>query len=286
MKTLLAPHFEPYLGQKEEHELLTSAFAKVGLHYQPWDASEGEIPEADAIFWQGISSYHQRMNRFEALLKQTEKNPILSLNTPSLLRWNADKRYLQELEEKGILTLDTLWLDCYDAEIITSWITQKAYEEVVVKPVISAGAHLTYRLTKAEVETQQYPSNIPLMAQQFASEILTGGEISFLFFGGEFSHAVCKTPKTGDYRIQHVHGGKYERINPLSEQLEQARKVLEVLPEQPFYARVDGIFRQQYFLLMEIELIEPYFYLDAAPEKVDLLAQKISQKLEQNEYAQ
>ena len=100
-----------------------------------------------------------------------------------------------------------------------------------------------------------------MMLQPFAPEIVTEGEWSFLFFSGEFSHAVCKTPAQGDYRIQHYHGRRYTHVTPTPQQLEQARQVMESLPQIPAYGRVDGIMRNGKLLVMEVELIEPFLYM-------------------------
>jgi len=115
----------------------------------------------------------------------------------------------------------------------------------------------------------------PVMLQPFADEILSDGEWSFIFFGGKLSHCVNKRAKQGDYRIQHTHGGRYEKVTPPPELLTQAEAVLAALPEAPTYARVDGIRRDGALLLMEVELIEPYLYLDAYPEGLALLAEAV-----------
>jgi hypothetical protein len=41
-----------------------------------------------------------------------------------------------------------------------------------------------------------------VLVQPFLPEIQSTGELSLLFFDGTFSHAVCKRPKAGDYRVQ------------------------------------------------------------------------------------
>ena len=45
------------------------------------------------------------------------------------------------------------------------------------------------------------------MVQKFMDSIVTEGEWSLIFFGGEFSHAVLKTPSSGDFRVQNDFGG-------------------------------------------------------------------------------
>lgn len=283
---IIAPHFEFYTGQREEQGLFKTALEKEGIDYIPWEAEEGEIPEAEGVIWQGISDYYRKMERFEELLRQAGKRQVVSINSLFLTKWNAAKTYLQQLEEKGVPLLPTLWLERYDQQAIFDWMQKQDYSEIVIKPVISAGAYLTFRVSTgdllqwAEVEAA-YGQTVEqrLMVQPFAAEILKDGEYSFVFFGGVFSHAVCKTPKAGDYRIQHVHGGSYRRVYPEAGWLEKAEQVLHSLPEKPVYARVDGIFRNSDFILMEVELIEPYFYLDAAPENVVLFARSVKNAL-------
>lgn len=286
---LLAPHFEFYTGQKEEHALLAQIFAAEGISYIPWDAREEKLPSTDAIFWQGVSSYHQRVKQFNTLLSHAEKLKIPSFNSIQTIRWNTQKTYLQELEEKGILNIQTLWLKSFDSGTISNWKQKNNYQNLVIKPVISAGAHLTFCM---KAEDKSAINNIAkiyteapkqaLMVQPFAPEIINEGEWSFIFFGEELSHTVLKTAKEGDYRIQHVHGGSYHAVEPSVAMIAQARKVLEALPEPTAYARVDGIMRKGQLLLMEVELIEPYFYLDTAPLRAPLLAKTLKKQLLQH----
>jgi glutathione synthase/RimK-type ligase-like ATP-grasp enzyme len=283
---LLAPHLEPYAGQQTEQKLLAESLEKQGIIYTPCQVKEGVLPEGEAIFWQGISGYHHQMALFESLLKQAEARRIISFNTPDMMRWNAKKTYLRELEKKGVSVIPTLWLEGWDSAKIKDWAAAEKYETLIIKPAISAGAFLTYQVKtndKVTLKTigEEYTKSTrnTLMIQPFCEEIISEGEWSFLFFDGIFSHAVLKTPKAGDYRIQHVHGGTYRKITPESNMLKKFKNILSHLPEKPFYARVDGIQRGGEFLLMEVELIEPYFYLDAAPEQADFFAKAMKEKL-------
>ncbi len=100
------------------------------------------------------------------------------------------------------------------------------------------------------------------MVQPFVEEI-KGGEWSFLFFNDTYSHCVLKIPKQGDFRVQHQHGGSisYPEPNPLH--IEQAQAYVKGLPQRTLYARVDGVIVNSSFVLMELELIEPYLFLRA-----------------------
>src|SRR5437764_1203541 len=47
----------------------------------------------------------------------------------------------------------------------------------------------------------------PMIIQPLIEEIARTGEFSLMLFDGEFSHAVVKRPKSGDFRVQPHLGG-------------------------------------------------------------------------------
>lgn len=67
---------------------------------------------------------------------------------------------------------------------------------------------------------------------------------------------MLKTPKPGDFRVQHYLG---RGIEPREAPINLRRTAADCL-----YARVDAVEVDGQFLLMEFELIEPFLYLDTA----------------------
>jgi glutathione synthase/RimK-type ligase-like ATP-grasp enzyme len=106
-----------------------------------------------------------------------------------------------------------------------------------------------------------------MIVQPLIEEIAKTGEFSLMLFGGDFSHAVVKRPRSGDFRVQEHLGGVTlpSRAPPGAERL--ARQALAAAPAKATYARVDivpdddGVLR-----IMELELIEPALFLDHAPD--------------------
>jgi len=98
------------------------------------------------------------------------------------------------------------------------------------------------------------------------TSILEEGELSLFFFGGEFSHAIRKVPKPGDFRVQEEHGGEITLLNAESRLIDRGRRTLEALPVLPLYARIDLVSGWGELRVMEVELIEPalYFRMDPA----------------------
>ncbi len=86
-----------------------------------------------------------------------------------------------------------------------------------------------------------------------------------MFFDGTLSHAVRKIPATGDYRTHPYWGATVDRITPSPAQIVVAATALDAAPACPLYARVDLLERDDGGpALIELELIEPYLFLDAA----------------------
>ncbi len=108
-----------------------------------------------------------------------------------------------------------------------------------------------------------------MIIQPLIEEIANSGEFSLMLFGGEYSHAVVKRPKRGDFRVQESHGGMTLQCRiPPPGAIELARAALEAAPATAAYARVDIVPDDEGVLrVMELELIEPSLFLDHAPDK-------------------
>lgn len=235
-----------------------------------WDA-ERDWSRYAAVLLRSVWDYYQRPQEFLAWLDRLEREGVPLWNPVGLVRWNSDKRYLRDLEARGITIPPTLWIEPTEApEAALERVLATGWAELVVKPTISGGAWRTRRLRRAEVPEQaeflrEVLSASAAMVQPFLPEILEAGEVSLLFFGGEFSHAVLKRPRAGDYRVQWSHGGTQARFEPAAPLVTQARAVLDAAPSAGLYARVDGILKGGRLVLMELEQIEPYLFLAEGP---------------------
>jgi len=99
-------------------------------------------------------------------------------------------------------------------------------------------------------------------------EISRTGEFSLMLFDGEFSHAVVKRPKSGDFRVQEHLGGVTLPSAAPPGSIELARAALAAAPAKATYARVDIVPDDEGTLrIMELELIEPALFLEHAPDK-------------------
>ena len=107
-----------------------------------------------------------------------------------------------------------------------------------------------------------------MLIQPFMPTIATTGEYSLLLFAGEFSHALVKRPKAGDFRVQPHLGGTEVPCEPPAGAIDLARKALSAAPAPATYARVDMVADEDGTLrIMELELVEPSLWLNLAPDK-------------------
>lgn len=206
----------------------------------------------DLILIRSVWDYFVRYEEFRAWLDRVDGLPVW--NPVETIRWNSEKSYLRELADAGVPTIPTAW----EGEV--------PWDDAIVKPTVAGGSLGLRRATKGEaIEAAQ-------MAQPFLPEI-ADGELSLVFFDGEFSHAIRKTPKEGDIRVQPEHGGIVTAATPTHGEVAIAQRVLEAADRDLLYARVDLVGDG---LLIELEAIEPRFFFEYGPPQA---AGKLAQAL-------
>lgn len=251
---------------EEQMGKLTPAFAALGYRTELvlWNEAGERAGEFAAMLPLIVWDYFETGNApkfLEQIKIASEKTQLI--NPPEILNFNSDKTYLDDLEARGAPVIPALVAGKVTPQIIEDAYAHFGCDKIVAKPQIGAGAWRQALLTKGELWPA--PETLPpgrAILQPFLPSVLSEGEYSFLYFGGEFSHAVNKRPKDGDYRIQSSFGGREHPYTPKPEELKTAQTVLSYLPQMPVYARVDllrgldGVLK-----LIELEMIEPYLYL-------------------------
>jgi glutathione synthase/RimK-type ligase-like ATP-grasp enzyme len=145
------------------------------------------------------------------------------------------------------------------------------WDEAILKPSISGGSFRTHRFAADDARVLQaeldgITRTSGALLQPFLPEVASEGEWSLVFFDGEPSHAVVKTPKAADFRVQTQYGATFRAVAPPPSLWATAQAILGRLPAAPLYARIDGVRRGDDFLLMEVEVIEPYLFMPQAPD--------------------
>lgn len=238
----------------------------------------------DAVVIRCPWDYYEHFTEYMQWLDRLEKQAIHVINDIATLRWNLNKKYLLELAELGISIIPTELISQNDQRTLRTIMQDKAWTEMVLKPVESAGAWRTLKVTKetidqAEISFATWRTENEYFCQPFMPEIVEVGEWSLIYFAGEFSHALIKSAKKDDFRVQSDHGGTF-KVQEAPEYLRmQASLILQALPVTPCYARIDGIVRNHQLMLMEIELVEPELFLELDPDAAKKFAKAIMDQI-------
>tara|TARA_B100000963_G_scaffold341986_1_gene342309 strand:- start:1245 stop:2135 length:891 start_codon:yes stop_codon:yes gene_type:complete len=271
--------------QKEE-DLLRSALENNGL-------------KVDVTFWNDVNynwsktkialirttwDYYQNISEFISWIDKTSQQTKL-INSNKLLKWNLDKSYLFDLEKKGVQVVPTVIVNNKYFKTLTEITNKKQWNEIIIKPAISAAAYKTYRLKKGEFKNFENKffdlvTNHDMLVQPFFSTILDKGEASLMLVNGKFTHAILKKAKTGDFRVQDDFGGMVYEYEASKNEINLAEKVFSSCEEMPLYGRVDIMWDDSGKpTVSELEIIEPEIWMRNYPKYAEYLADAINKTL-------
>ena len=269
-----------------EDKLLQKELEKKGMKVckRDWTDTNFDWKSSKYAIFRTTWDYFERFDEFLLWMKET-KHKIKFINSYEIINWNIDKYYLKDLSKNGINIVPTLFLKKGKKVSLKQLFTKTKWKEVVIKPTISGAARNTYHITENNFSDfedifQQIINEESMLFQQFMKNILTQGEISLIMIGGKYTHAVKKTAKKGDFRVQDDHGGKVEIYNATQSEIKFAEDCIEKCPFSPIYARVDILYNNESNLsLIELELIEPELWFRNNKFAAWLLAEKIYKKI-------
>lgn len=269
-----------------EDGLVANALGKLDLKVirLAWSDPNFDWSSTKTIMFRTTWDYFDDFTKFSKWLNDVSKVTTL-INSEALIRWNIDKHYLLDLKNKGVHIAETLFIKAGSTKTLEALHSEMGWKETVLKPCISGGARHTYKLntdTIAEHETlfKALIAEEAMMLQPFQHRIVTEGEVSMMVFNGQFTHAILKKAKAGDFRVQDDFGGSVHDYSPTEAEIEFAIKTVNACDELPLYARVD-IFNDNHgkIALAELELIEPELWFRNHPGSALVLAKAVKEKL-------
>ena len=271
----------------EDLPILGAALERAGtqFHVVNWH-DEVDWAAYSAVFLRSPWDYHLRRDEFLAWMRSVSRVTRV-FNPCDVVEWNSDKRYLGDLVSAGIRVVSTRFVASADESLVRD-VLDEFGNDIVVKPSISAGSHDTLRYRDASLALGDVVSHVArivtagavAMVQPYESGIDERGETGMVWLNGELSHAFRKgailaaEPDMGNglYAAEDIASRAAS-----SEEIALGELIMEFLRhrfgEEPLYARVDVIpdnaGRPQ---LMELELVEPSFFLAYAPGADDRVA--------------
>ncbi len=287
MPSVLLASCAPAVGTDEDEPLLLAALADVGVTagVADWADPSVDWAAADAVVVRSTWDYAPRRDEFLAWARTVEGVTRL-FNPADVLAWNTDKRYLAGLADAGIPVVPTAWAATADElpAALGRW------DDLVVKPTVSAGARDTARFRPGE-DAGAFAEGIlatgrSVMVQPYLARLDADGETGLVYLDGAYSHAFRKGALLAGAALG---PGLYaeEEIEPREATAAQrviGDAVLAATPDRtggaPLYARVDlvpGADGEP--VLIELELTEPSLFLSTDDGAAARVAAAIAARL-------
>jgi Prokaryotic glutathione synthetase, ATP-grasp domain len=267
-----------------EDALLRAALEARGLsvYRTNWDDSDFDWRETRYALFRTTWDYFDRFPQFSKWLDATAALTQF-INPLPLIRWNMDKHYLRDLAAQGILIPATQFIEPGESRSLTEIAQATGWDEYVLKPAISGAGRHTYRLSARNVQAhedifQKLIAQESMLLQAFQHNVVHKGELTLMMMNGQYTHAVLKKAKEGDFRVQDDFGGVAHDHTPTAAEIQFAEQVLRACPSMPLYARVDMIWDNEGRLCVsELEAIEPELWFRRCPSSVEPLADGLLQ---------
>jgi glutathione synthase/RimK-type ligase-like ATP-grasp enzyme len=256
----------------------------------PW-TTPVEWSRYDAVVIRSTWDYARDVEGFVATLASVEAAGVPLWNPTSMVVNNLDKRYLRGLENRGVPTPHTLWVDELDISTVGGLHDALGVDDVVIKPVVGANAEGVARVRRGRDPRPRAAAALAglrgraVMVQPYLPSVASDGELSVVYIGGRISHCVRKRPRPGDFRVQEDFGGSVEITRPTAALGAAAEAALAAVDGDPLYARADLIAAEAGYLLMELELVEPSLYLSLQPSAPVRLAEAIDRRCRSSDAA-
>lgn len=266
-----------------DDRLMIDPLNEEGYRVEPvsWTDDAVRWQDYDALVLRSTWDYHHNVRSFHTWLNSLEKAGMTVFNDIRTVRWNVDKRYLAELSAQNVPVPRTVYVDQAQFSPLAVIMEELNAGKLVIKPSVSASGDNTWLCSRNEIPVSEKRFNealnagARLMVQEYIEPIETEGEWSLMFFAGVFSHAVIKRPRPGEFRVQEQFGGSTQRAHPQKDLIEQAGRILHVSGKPALYARVDGVFLDGVFVLLELELVEPSLFLQFSEDGPRIFAHAI-----------
>ncbi len=261
----------------DEDHILAAALTARGHRpeFIVWDQEGTDWSKFDCALLRTTWDYSVKLEKFCEAILTIDQSSCRLFNPAEVVLWNVNKSYLVELGAKEVPTIPTVWCDAFDPLALENYSEEIGAQDFIIKPAVGACASNLFRIESATdflkdktkmTALKAQLRNKEVLIQPFIKSVEREGEYSFHFFGGEFSHAILKKAKSGDFRVQQEFGGSVVPYSPTAIELAQARVPLQHIPGDWLFARVDMIRGDHNNLwLIELEAVEPALYFNFSP---------------------
>ncbi len=240
-----------YKNKIKEDLILQKYLLKEGYHTKII-SFEDNYQGNDLNIIRSVWGYHHNVERF---LKFINNNKTINNKDIIINNINKKKQY-QILKENDITVIDTIFLD-----------NIKDYKyngkRLVIKPVISASGDNTFIISNVnDLDNVKELTNI--MIQPFISSV-TAGEISIIVIDKKIKYGIKRFPGVfTKYKKE-----EYISINNLDKSIIDTANNIILIKEykEALFMRIDFIFDNNCYKVMEVELVDPNLFIETINDK-------------------
>ena len=143
-----------------------------------------------------VFAFHEAPDAFRRWIDRAAQVSRLR-NPPAIVHQNLHKSYLADLAGRGQPVIPTEFLVRGEAADLAALMTTRGWDDVVIKPAISAASYRTRRFRTAETAAgQEFLADLladrDAMVQRYMTAVENGGEKALVWIDGAFTHAVRK----------------------------------------------------------------------------------------------
>ena len=253
---------------------------EIDLVFANWNDKSIAWESFDAAVIRSAWDYVPVRDEFLQFAKDIETRTKL-FNSYDVMRWNTDKKYLSNLENKGVPIIPTKFASNIDEAMpAVSWAFGIA-EAIAIKPTVGAGARLAGKAT-TEAEAIEFVQRIleakrTVIIQPYISSVDDEGEKAIIVINGEISHVAKKVPAL----TKGGHGDAAGQLEITSEIRDIVKNFSNAVNEWDdlLFARVDVVRMGEKLVLMELELTEPWLFMQFRPEAGVNLFKALKQRI-------
>ena len=269
-----------------EDQLVKEALEKEGykVHRTNWDDRNFDWNNTTHAIFRTTWDYFDRFDEFQTWLHTVNTKTRL-VNDYELIKWNLDKHYLLNLQNRGITIPPTLYLNAKKHHSLINICKHTGWNKFVLKPAVSGAGRHTYAFDLKDASNyenifRKLIQKENMLLQEFQQNVVDFGEIAMMYFGHQFSHAIIKKAKPGDFRVQDDFGGTVHPYTPSKEELLFCQKVIENITPKPVYCRIDLIKDNSNTLAVgELELIEPELWFRFNPKAANQFVKALQDQM-------
>jgi len=265
-----------------DQQPLSAALAAAGVAaaVRAWDDPDVDWSAARLTILRSAWNYPLDRDGFLDWAERVDRVSQL-WNGLGVVRWNSHKRYLLDLERRGVPVTPTVLLPRGSVASLDTILERQGWREAVVKPAVSAASFGTLRVGAAEREAgeahlQRLLAERDALVQLYLPSVEGHGERALVWIDGELTHAVRKNPRWE---------GEDEAVSasavPISyPEADLARRALSAVEGPLLYARVDvAPGPRGHPVVMELELVEPSLFLLQSPAALDRFVRAIRSRV-------